>query len=623
MGSRIPYQRDPDFSRPLLEIADDVREHMCQRLEFLYGRETAEAWMPELERILKVHHAHKPPELVEEEASLDPAERFTERDLVLITYADAVRSREAVGIEALHRFVETYYDSVNTVHMLPFFPYSSDRGFAVVDLKSVDPRVGTWEMVRELALDYDLMFDAVFNHVSSRSEMFRGFLRGDPQYQGFFIAYDSPNDLTPEQRSKIFRPRTSDILTRYETIDGPKYVWTTFSPDQIDFNFRNPRVLLAVLEALLFYVRRGADIIRLDAVTYLWSEPGTESIHLPQTHEIIKLLRDVLETVAPDVALVTETNVPHQQNISYFGNGRDEAHMVYNFALPPLVLHTFYSEDTTAISEWAAGLELPSERTHLFNILDTHDGVGVQGVRGILTRKQIDALVERAAEHGAYISYKSGYAGDEPYEINTTWWSAINRDGSNEPIALQVKRYVASRSIALALKGVPGSYTHGVVALPNDHALVERTGVKRDVNRGVIDTEIFREHLRQPGSKRSLLRLEQREMTHVRTHDRAFHPRGEQRVLMASPAVFALLRTSPEGDRHVLTLTNVSAAVVHLEIRLADIGLADTTWYDLLRGEHWTGAGDQLSCDLGPYDVLWLTPTRERLEDRRDRRAGR
>lgn len=620
MSSRIPYLRDPDFARPLLEIDQAVREHMCGRLEFLYGRDTAEASMPELERILKVHYAHKPPELIEEEARLDPAERFTERDMVLITYADAVRSREAVGIEALHRFVETYHDSVNTIHMLPFFPYSSDRGFAVVDFKSVDPSVGTWEKVRELALDYDLMFDAVFNHASSRSEMFRGFLRGDPQYRDFFIAYDSPADLTPEQRSKIFRPRTTDILTRYDTIDGPKWIWTTFSPDQIDFNFRNPRVLLAVLEAFLFYVRRGADVIRLDAVTYLWSEPGTESIHLPQTHEIIRLLRDVLDTVAPGVALITETNVPHRQNIAYFGDGTDEAHMVYNFALPPLVLHTFYSEDTSAISAWADGLELPSEQTYLFNMLDTHDGVGVQGVRGILTREQIDAMIERAREHGAYVSNKPTYAGEEPYEINTTWWSAINRDGSSEPIALQVKRYVASRSIALVIKGVPGVYTHGVIALPNDHALVERTGSRRDVNRGIIETEVFREHLRQPGSKRSLLRLEQREINHARISHRAFHPRGEMRVLTLSPAVFAVLRTSPEGDRHVLALTNVSNAVVPVQIPLADIGLADTSWYDLIRGEQWNGSAETLAGELDPYDVIWLTPTRERLEDRRSGR---
>lgn len=611
--TRIPYQRDPDFSRPLLEIEPDMHAHMLARLEFLYGRVTAEAAMPELERILKVHHAHKPPELVAWEQGLDPEERFTERDMILITYADAVRSKHATGIEALHRFVETYYDSINTIHMLPFFPYSSDRGFSVVDFKAVDPRVGSWDTVRELAFDYDLMFDAVFNHASSRSEMFRGFLRGDPQYRDFFIAYDSPDDLTPEQRSKIFRPRTSDILTRYETIDGPKYIWTTFSPDQIDFNFRNPAVLLAVLEALLFYVRRGADIIRLDAVTYLWSEPGTESIHLPQTHEIIKLLRDVLDTVAPGVALVTETNVPHEQNISYFGDGTDEAHMVYNFALPPLVLHTFYAGDTRDLSRWAAGLDLPSSRTHLFNMLDTHDGVGVQGVKGILTRDQIDTMIGRAREHGAYISYKATQDGREPYEINTTWWSAINMDGSTEPMALQVKRYVASRSIALALKGIPGVYTHGVIALPNDHRLVEETGVKRDVNRGLIDTEVYREHLRQPGSKRSLLRLEQRAMSRTRTRLRAFHPAGSMKVLDLSPAVFAVLRTSPEGEAHVLALTNVTGDRLELEVPLAEVGLDDTSWYDHIADERISGDADSLSLEMGPYDVTWLQPLRERL----------
>lgn len=612
MITRVPYDRDPDFSQPLLVVGETARERMTSRLAFLYGDTVAAAWWPELERILKVHHAHKPSQLLEEERGLRSEERFTQRDLVLITYGDAIRGERGSTIEALHRFVETYYDTINTIHILPFFPYSSDRGFAVVDFKAVDPTMGTWDTVRALGADYDLMFDAVFNHVSSRSEIFRGFLRGDPQYRDFFIAYDSPDDLTPEQRSKIFRPRTSDILTRYETIDGPRYVWTTFSADQIDFNFRNPRVLLAVLEALLFYVRRGADIIRLDAVTYLWAEPGTESIHLPQTHAIVKLLRDVLDTVAPGVALITETNVPHAQNVSYFGDGHDEAHLVYNFALPPLVLHTFYSGDATALSAWAEGLEPPSAQTHFFNMLDTHDGVGLQGARGILTPEQIASLTDRALEHGAYVSYKAGAVGEEPYEVNTTWWSAVNRDGSEDPIAFQVQRYVATRSIALMLQGIPGIYTHGALALPNDHRLAEQTGVKRDVNRGFIDPELYRQQLHVPGSKRWLLRLQLRELSRHRTQSRAFHPRGSQQVLRSSPAVFALLRTSPEGDRHVLAMTNVTDGIVRVEYSHAELGLPERLWHDMVSGDQQLADDEGLSVELGPYEVCWLIPASER-----------
>lgn len=224
--SRIPYDRDPDFTKPLLEIPAETRQRMRSRLAFLYGDDLAEKSMPELERTLKVHHAHKQTEMVEAEKGYEPTERFTERDMVLITYGDSIAGDHGATLQALHQFVETYNrGAINTIHLLPFFPYSSDRGFSVVEFKAVDPTMGTWECVREMGADYDLMFDGVVNHCSSRSEMFREFLRGNPLYKDFFIAYDSPDDLTEDQRSKIFRPRTSDILTRFDTIEGPKYVW--------------------------------------------------------------------------------------------------------------------------------------------------------------------------------------------------------------------------------------------------------------------------------------------------------------------------------------------------------------------------------------------------------------
>ena len=606
--SRLPYHEDPDYTKPLLEIPAEARERMLARLSFLYGEHQAERAMPELERILRVHHAHKSQELIEAEKDFDPKERFTEKDFVLITYGDMVEGEEHSPLASLHKFVATTNrGAVNSLHLLPFFPYSSDRGFSVVDYTRVDPKLGTWEDIRKMSLDHDLMFDGVLNHCSSRSRMFRHFLNGNPFYRDFFIAYDSPDDLTADQRSKIFRPRTSDILTRFDTYFGPKYVWTTFSADQIDLNFRNPAVLLGVMDGLLLYVRNGADILRLDAVTYIWAEPGTECVHLRETHEIVKLIRDVMNLVAPGVALLTETNVPHKDNVSYFGNGRDEAHMVYNFALPPLVLFTFYKQDATVLSEWAGQVRSPSDRATFFNILDTHDGVGLMGVKEILPREEIDFLIESARGRGAYISYKMTEGRtEEPYEINTTWWSAVNGDHNEENMALQVKRYLASRSIALVLEGVPGVYTHGAIGSLNDHDLVKKTNVKRDVNRSVINVQTLAEDAKDPGSKISRLARHSPRLNLTRTSQRALHPHGNQKVLMPSPQVFTVLRTSPEGDEHILTMTNVSNKSLDLEILLSEIGVQARQWFDLLNQREYEAASGKLSVTLEPYDVVWV-----------------
>jgi glycosidase len=610
---RIPYFDEPDYTRPPFEIPPEVREDLFTRLRFLYGEAEAKQWMPELERILKVHYAHKPQEMTEAEKDFDPKERFTEKDMILITYGDLVHGEEHSPLATLYKFVDTHnLGAINTLHILPFFPYSSDRGFAVVDFQRVDPKLGTWEDIRSMGWRYQLMFDGVLNHCSSRSRMFREFCNGNPYYKKFFICYKSPEDLTPDQRGKIFRPRTSDILTEFDTIEGQRWVWTTFSEDQIDLNFRNPAVLMRIIEGLLFYVRQGADILRLDAVTYIWAEPGTECVHLPETHEIVKILRDVVDVVAPSVALITETNVPHEDNISYFGNGYDEAHMVYNFTLPPLVLYTFYTEDASVLSQWAQGMKNPSDVATFFNILDTHDGVGLMGVKGILSKQDIDLIIKKAKEHGAYISYKmTEESTKEPYEINTTWWSAVNQDDSDEDMALQVKRYIASRSVSLVLQGVPGLYAHGAIGTSSDHELVKRTHHNRDVNRGVIDAKSMAEGLKDPISKISLLRKGGSKLNLTRTGQRAFHPHGEQQVFMVSPDVFTVLRTSPEQDQRILCMTNVTKRRAQIEISLSDLHIQETRWYDLLTEKDWIAERDRISVTLEPYDVIWLKPFSE------------
>jgi glucosylglycerate phosphorylase len=603
----------PDYGRPLLHINPEKRKQLHARLRFLYGEAVADEYLPELERIMQVYYAHKVPEAIALENFSNPAERFTEEDVILITYGDLLRGEEPSPLATLARFCDTYLEgTVNTLHILPFFPYSSDRGFSIIDFETVDPHLGTWEDIEALEHRYRLMFDGVINHVSSKSRWFQEFLNGNPYYKDFFITYDSPDDLTPEQRNMIFRPRTSDILTPYRTINGTKYVWTTFSKDQIDLNYKNPNVLMRVIEILLMYVRHGARIIRLDAVTYIWAEPGTRCVHLAQAHEIVKLFRDVLNMVAPRVALITETNVPHEENISYFGNGHDEAQMVYNFALPPLVLYTFYTEDTTAITKWATALESISDTAAFFNFLDSHDGIGLMGVKNIFSESEMAFVIEKAQEHGGLISYRDGADGkQEPYEINMTWFSALNKEEEDD-IAFQVRRFVASRIIGLVLRGIPGIYLHSLIGTENDIASVLATHANRDINRTVIDDHAITEALKEPLSKISRINRELGRLITIRTRQPAFHPNGEQRVLMLSDQLFSVLRISPDGRQHLLTLLNVTTRMCRLEISLSQLDRQETHWYDLVSDMEWMVEGGQFCLSLQPYDIMWLEPINEK-----------
>ncbi len=612
--TRTIHKLEPDYSRPAFEIPTASRERMLGRLRRLYGEALAREHMPELERVLKVYYAHKSKEIIDREKEIDPAERFTEKDVILITYGDLLRGEGKSPLATLAAFCDGYLEgTINTLHILPFFPYSSDRGFSIIDFETVDPNLGSWEDIEDLENRYQLMFDGVINHVSSKSRWFHEFQNRTPYYKDFFIAYSSPDELTAEQRKLIFRPRTSDILTSFQTLNGPIYVWTTFSRDQVDLDYTNPNVLLRVIEILLMYVRRGADILRLDAVTFLWAEPGTPCANLEETHEIVKLIRDVMDTVAPGVALVTETNIPHEENVSYFGNGRDEAPMVYNFALPPLVLYTFYKGDATILSRWAADLKTPSDTTAFFNFLDSHDGIGVMAAKNILAPEEIDFIIRRAKEHGGRISYKTGENGaEEPYEINITWFSALNDEGADEDVAFQVKRFVASRIVALVLRGVPGIYLHSLIGTRNDIEAVLASESKRAINRTVIDGRAISDALKDPLSKISRINRVLGRLITIRTRQRAFHPNGEQHIPMISPDIFAVLRISPEGDRHLLCLTNVSNRVCHLEVPVAELGTGEAHCYDLVSGMEWMADDDKFRITLNPYDVAWLTPISEK-----------
>jgi len=606
---RISYDPEPDFTRSPIEIPTGVRDRILKRMTFLYDKETADTWYPELGRILKVHHAHKPPEMLDLERDYDPAERFTQRDMILVTYGDLIIGEQENPLASLADFVERppLKGIFNTIHILPFFPYSSDKGFSVTNFRKVDPKLGSWKDIAEIGKRYHLMIDGVLNHISAQSRAFREFLNGNPFNKDMVIHYDSPDVLSPEHIRLIRRPRTSELLTRFESINGPIWVWTTFSPDQVDLNYRNPMVLMQIMDILLLYIRNGADIIRLDAVTYLWEEPGTTSASLEQTHEILKLFRDVIDLAAPGVALLTETNVSHEENISYFGDGSDEAHIVYNFALPPLVLHTFYTRDVTVLSNWARGLKYPSATTTYLNMLDTHDGIGLMGVGNILTDAQIKDMIERAVANRALVSNTRAEDGSEqPYEINTTWWGALNNPGSGEDLPLQVRRFIASRSIPFVLKGIPTLYFLGLGAVWNDPSVAMLTGSKRDINRTPVTERQIKLILSDPASPLSLIRESLGHIAMIRTRERAFHPNGEHRILSASPQVFTVLRTSPEGDERILCLINVGEDPQHIDIPVSDLGEKLAGWLDLIGGRNYRNGKGVLSLDLDAYQVVFL-----------------
>lgn len=531
------------------------------------------------------------------------AQPLTERDTLLISYADQVRVQDQAPMQTLAAFCEVHLrESVSGVHILPFYPSSSDDGFAVKDYFAVDPALGTWHDVARLGQSFDLMFDAVVNHLSAKADWFRRFQRDEPQFRDFFVTVAGHPDL-----SQVVRPRALPLLTEFPTARGPRWVWTTFSADQVDLNFQNPRVLLAVLKALLYYAARGARFIRLDAIAFLWKEIGTPCLHQPQTHAIVQLMRAVLDETAPHVRLITETNVPHAENVAYFGDGANEAQLVYNFALPPLVLHSFAAGNAVKLTGWAQSLTLPSDRVTFFNFLASHDGIGLNPARGILNDAEIDALAKRTLAHGGFISCKElPDRSQAPYELNINYLDALSDPTRSEPAELAARRFLTAHAMLLSLQGVPGIYFHSLVGSRGDPAGAVASGLKRRINREKLDRARLEDELADAASLRARIFNGLKELLSLRRRQSAFHPRAAQRVLSGDRRLFAVCRTSPDGGQRLLCLHNVSDQPVSAASLLAAAGSA-RAWTDLLSGERYAApSANPANVQLEGFQTCWL-----------------
>ena len=596
----MDYLAEPDYSKGVYSLPLRFKHRILNHLSVIYGVDIAKKIYPEVERIVKAHHSYRIHQSRFEEGA---RKKFSEKDAILITYGDIISGGGRSPLQNLKRFAKRYLRGCfNTIHILPFFPYSSDRGFSVTDFMAVDPKSGSWNDIWDLRKEFNLMFDAVFNHISSKSSWFISFLNGDPEYKDFFITISTDKIISEDHLKLIVRPRTTPLFSEYMTIYGPKLVWTTFSRDQIDLNFRNPKVLVKILDIFLFYVRMGASFIRLDAVTYLWEELGTECAHLKQTHALIKLFRDILDVTAPDVTLITETNVPHLKNIEYFGNGTDEAQMVYNFALPPLVLHAFMREDTTFLSQWGMTIQYVSPYATYFNFLDSHDGIGVLPVKDILDESEINFMVLKVIENGGFVSYRTDSSGAEvPYELNITWYSALN--GEDEDISKGCDKYIASRSIALSFMGVPGIYIHGLLGSRNDSEGVLRDKHTRSINRKTFQLEEIEDVLDNPDSLESHLLMRISFLLRIRKNEACFSPDAQQKIFFIHKNLFVNLRYSVDTGEAILVVVNVSSNTTRVNLDEDVLSYISESTQNLLDQKVYNLKQEIV---LHPYQILWL-----------------
>jgi len=553
----------------------------------LYGPDNSESLLSKIIELIDNYHWE-----------LKSPSVFTENDIALICYGDSFQSADCRPLQALHYFLETQLqETISIVHLLPFFPYSSDDGFSVIDYQLVNPELGDWNDIENLGRSYNLIIDAVINHLSSKSIWFQEFLKDNPDYDGFFIETDPAIDF-----SSVIRAREHPLLTTFNRKEKDVHLWTTFSADQIDLNFQNPAVLLKILDVLLFYASKSARIIRLDAIGHAWKKPGTSCLNLPEVHLLVRLFRSVLNSVYPNVKLLTETNVPHAENIQYFGNGENEAQLVYQFSLPGLLIHSFLKGNGAKLTKWAESLALESESCTYFNLLASHDGIGIRPLLGILDDSEIENLTQTTLDRGGFVSYKNSVNKQkDAYELNITLFDILSNPDQSED--LNIQKFITAHAILLSMQGIPALYYHSLFASSGDHSGVKISGHYRSINRKKLDVHEIERQLSDPLSRTRIVFSELKRLIRIRKQHPAFHPYSSQKIHTLSNQLFCIERSSIDKSEKVLAIHNVSDELV-------EISIPETVTSNLLITAKNIITGDQINLhdpiSIPPYGFVWI-----------------
>jgi sucrose phosphorylase len=535
------------------------------------------------------------------EASLSAlvVNHWDERDALVITYGDSLLHADEKPLHTLKKFLDEHCeDLLSGVHILPFYPWSSDDGFAVLDYSSVNESLGSWEDIQSIANDYDLMADLVINHCSSRSLWFENFKKGRSPGMGFFFTASKDDDL-----SDVVRPRTSPLLREVETSEGKQYVWCTFSHDQVDLDFRNPEVLKQFVSIVRQYLDNGVKTFRLDAVAFLWKTLGTNCLNLEETHEVVRLLRTLVENSRSDAILITETNIPNRENLSYFGNA-NEAHCVYNFSLPPLLVNTLITGDCAYLKQWMMSMPPAQNGTAYFNFVASHDGIGLRPAEGLLSDIELRKLITTMEDFGGHVSYRALESGaNKAYEINIALFDALQGTTMGRD-DWGLERFVCAHAIMLGLEGIPAIYIHSLLGTRNDYDRVENTGHYRAINRHQWDSESLANALDQHDSIHSIVFLKLKKLLAIRRRQVAFHPNATQFTLHLGVGLFGYWRQSIDRRQSIFCISNVTLEPQSMQ--LSAINLIETEdWTDLISGEL-CQSGEQILV-LQPYQTVWIT----------------